>query len=146
MNRHWSERPFLATVALACVLVVAFVGGRQSVPPCPPCPEVEGGAFEARDASAHQVPRSGQWPAVRKRHLEAHPDCAVCRRTENVAVHHEQDFHSRPDLEIDPRNLITLCMPPRPCHLWWGHRDDYRKPANPDVREDAAIWRAKLSQ
>jgi hypothetical protein len=46
-------------------------------------------------------------------------------------------FHIRPNLELDPSNLITLC---RGHHLYVGHNGNW-KLWNPRVREDAADLR-----
>jgi len=47
-------------------------------------------------------------------------------------------FHLHPELELDPTNLITLCMQPgQECHLYVGHGDSW-KAYNPDVKQDAA--------
>ena len=62
-------------------------------------------------------PRSSHWPAVEKAHLAESPACACCTTASSTAkqqVHHVWPFHycialGRPDLELDPRNLITLC-------------------------------------
>lgn len=82
--------------------------------------------------------RSGQWPRVRREHLEREPACAACGRDEDVQVHHIVPYHVDPRLELDPGNLITLCSDP--CHLVFGHLLDYRRRSNPFVREDAAAY------
>jgi hypothetical protein len=86
-----------------------------------------------------------------------------------VQVHHVIPFHwcvllGRPDLELDPRNLITLCeaeagRPGEDHHLLVGHVDSFRS-ANLDVEVDAGVtfhgmtgvairadarWRAKVA-
>lgn len=90
--------------------------------------------------------RSGKWPAVRERHLEANPCCAVCGGTAKLQVHHKNPFHLQPDLELDPGNLITLCEVDRGgvnCHLFFGHLGNF-KAFNPAVADDAAAWRQKI--
>lgn len=113
------------------------------------------------EAARHGVARSVHWPRVEREFREANPACAACGSTEGVQVHHCFDFHEavllgRPDLELDPRNLITLCEGPLQHHLLIGHLDDFRS-YNPAVREDvltfapldalsvrvSPIWRAK---
>jgi hypothetical protein len=86
--------------------------------------------------------RSGHWPTVRAAYLEKHPTCEACGSADDLNVHHVAPFHLRPELELDPTNLITLC---REHHLSIGHDPDGPGPlrptwkaANPCVREDAA--------
>ena len=89
--------------------------------------------------------RSSRWPAVRARHLERFPTCAVCGGSENLEVHHvipvgHAKRIGREDLELDPLNLLTMCGPPRDCHWWLGHACDDRA-WRPDVRRLAEIIR-----
>ncbi len=105
--------------------------------------------------SAHEEPRSGKWPAVRKRHLEREPACAVCGyKGPGLQVHHVLSFSwpGGADKELDDGqdgtgtdgNLITLCGPEHhDCHLIWGHLLDF-KSSNSDVRKDAAWFREKI--
>lgn len=88
------------------------------------------------------MPRSGKWPKVRAAHLEKHPTCAVCGWKEDLTVHHIKPFSVRPDLELDPSNLITLCGK-HGCHLAFGHLYNYRR-SNPSVISDAAAWLEKV--
>lgn len=85
-----------------------------------------------------------------------------------MQVHHVIPFHwcvllGRPDLELDPRNLITLCedeagKPGENHHLLVGHLGSFQS-ANLDVEVDAGVtfhgmtgaalrgdarWRAKV--
>ena len=60
--------------------------------------------------------------------------------TEDVHVHHIEDFSTNPDRELDPTNLITLR---RDIHLLFGHLGNYRS-INPDIIEDAKVWKVKL--
>ena len=79
--------------------------------------------------------RSGKWPTVRKRHLESHSACEVCRGTAKLEVHHIRPFHLHPDLELDPSNLVTLCEALKDgvnCHLLFGHLGNF-KSFNDDV-------------
>ena len=87
--------------------------------------------------------RSSRWPAVRARHLERFPTCAACGASDRLEVHHVVPVGwakkiGRPELELDPLNLITLCGPPRDCHWWLGHACDDRK-WRPDVRRLAHV-------
>lgn len=70
--------------------------------------------------------RSGEWPRVRDAHLERFPRCAACGGTARAQVHHKRPFHIQPELELDPQNLLTLCMGPNECHLRIGHGDNFR--------------------
>ena len=90
--------------------------------------------------------RSGQWPTVERNHLKEHPACAVCGSTKKVNVHHIHPFHTNPELELDPTNLITLCECGKygvNCHLWIGHLGNFRC-INPDSVTDADVWFKKL--
>lgn len=80
--------------------------------------------------------RSIKWPDAKKLHLSKFPTCAACGSTKNQQVHHIKPFHLHPELELDPTNLITLCMD-NDCHLLVGHGDNF-KAYNPMVQEDAA--------
>jgi len=80
--------------------------------------------------------RSGHWPSVRKHHLESCPRCAACGSDKRLQVHHIKPFHLHPELELNDKNLITLCMGSNECHLLIGHGDDY-KCYNPNVESDA---------
>jgi hypothetical protein len=106
---------------------------------------------DAIHAEEHGVRRSPRWPAVERAFLKAKPWCECCGRDKvlprGVQVHHCFPFHfaillGRPDLELDPRNLIGLCETEKgiilPCHhVLLGHLDLF-KSYNAHVREDAA--------
>jgi len=80
--------------------------------------------------------RSSYWANVREKFLEDNPLCAACASHKSLQVHHIKPFHLHPELELDPTNLITLCMDVTECHLIVGHGDSFRC-YNPNVREDA---------
>jgi 5-methylcytosine-specific restriction endonuclease McrA len=89
------------------------------------------------------APRSSQWPRVRAAHLAIHPACEACGTRDDLNVHHVLPFHSHPERELDPTNLITLC---RHHHLTLGHvcpdgRRNWGECSNPNVRKDAARLR-----
>jgi 5-methylcytosine-specific restriction enzyme A len=88
-----------------------------------------------------QAERSNDWPRARDSYLAIHPACEACGATQRVEVHHVAPVHVRPDMELDPRNLITL---DRECHFRLGHWHNWRSDGNPYVREDAKYWRAKV--
>jgi hypothetical protein len=95
-------------------------------------------------------PRSPEWPKVAREHLAKQPHCACCKPGTNLhaplQVHHIFPFHycrllGRPDLELEPRNLITLCedeagRPGENHHLLVGHLDDFQS-SNLEVEHDA---------
>ena len=58
-----------------------------------------------------------------------------------MQVHHILPFHfcillGRPDLELDQRNLITLCQGTSDHHLLLGHLDDWQS-YNHTAKQDA---------
>jgi len=102
------------------------------------------------DAARYGIHRSAEWPKVEKLHLQAQPKCVCCtpemRPNAGVQVHHIFPFHycialGRPDLELDLRNLVTLCedeagKPGENHHLLVGHLDSFQS-SNLNVVEDA---------
>lgn len=90
--------------------------------------------------------RSSQWPKTRKAHLAAHPNCAVCGGTDKIEVHHIHPFHIHPELELDPKNLISLCESNKGgvnCHLHFGHLGNFRS-VNEEVVNDSETWNKKI--
>lgn len=90
--------------------------------------------------------RSPHWPKVRAEHLKLHPECAACGQTDKLQVHHIIPYSFDPSKELDPNNLITLCVDGpghMNCHLLWGHGGDY-KFSGINVRENAKIIRKIL--
>lgn len=81
--------------------------------------------------------RSSKWRSVRKEFLKKNKACAACGGKVRLQVHHISPFHLEPEKELDPTNLITLCMGRLECHLTIGHGGDF-KSFNPHVKEDAA--------
>ena len=91
------------------------------------------------------VARSGHWHSVEVDFLSKNPTCAACGTSESLNVHHRFDFHEaillgRPDLELDERNLITLCVGPMQHHVLLGHLDSYLS-FNPTVAADIVTYR-----
>ena len=83
--------------------------------------------------------RSGKWRAVERAHLKRYPVCAACGGTKRLQVHHVKPLATHPELELEPTNLLTLCMgTDGEHHLQVGHRGNWRK-SNPNAREDAAL-------
>ena len=82
-----------------------------------PCP-LERADQGAQIAAAFGIRRSPHWPEVVKEHLALQPTCVCClpniELKVGLQVHHIFPFHycialGRPNLELDERNLITLC-------------------------------------
>ena len=82
--------------------------------------------------------RSRHWPRVRKEHIRIEPKCAACGSKKKLQVHHIEDFSTKPDLELDQNNLITLCMSGSKCHITFGHLC-YWKSINEEVVSDS-LW------
>ena len=95
-------------------------------------------------ARRHGVARSPEWSRVEKEHLMHEPACVACGyRGQGVQVHHVKPFHLHPALELDPRNLITLCeIKGREHHLLIGHLDEWES-YNVHVRDDVRHYHGK---
>lgn len=97
------------------------------------------------DFSILSVPRSHEWPKVRKEHLKHEPDCQWDFCTNNIEVHHIKPFHVDATLELDDNNLITLCdCTNHRCHIDIGHLGNFRTKYNLNVREDCKLHRRPL--
>jgi hypothetical protein len=104
----------------------------------------------ARVAAVFGIHRSSHWSEVAREHLARQPRCVCCRADSSnqgiPQVHHIFPFHycialGRPDLELDERNLVTLCGRSRDRigenhHLWIGHLDNFQT-SNLSVVRDA---------
>ena len=90
-----------------------------------------------------KVNRSSKWPALRRTILDINKKCAVCGRKEKLEVHHIIPFNVRPDLELEPTNLIVLCADP--CHFVFGHLYNWSR-YNKAVIKDAMEWKEKIEQ
>ena len=87
------------------------------------------------------------WPKVRAEHLRTHPECAACGQKDMLQVHHIVPFHFDASKELDPKNLITLCVDGvghTDCHLMFGHGGNF-KCQNPKVVEDAKRFREMMA-
>lgn len=104
----------------------------------------------AHEALRHGIARSTHWPAVEREFVKANPLCAVCANPKSaIQAHHIFPFHycialGRPDLELDFRNLISLCetekgKPAQDHHLLIGHLDNF-KSSNVSVINDTVIF------
>ena len=92
-----------------------------------------------REHLVKRLTRSPKWPKVRRAYFKDHPRCEICGRKFNRQVHHIIPFHIRPDLELDPDNLITLCGRH---HFWWGHFEDWKN-WNPEIINDVKWYKVK---
>jgi len=91
-----------------------------------------------RESLTKPATRSDRWPTVRKHFLEKNPKCAACGGTTLLQCHHCLPFNDDPSKELDPSNLITLCMgTTEEHHLSIGHGSDFHH-FSETVREDAA--------
>ena len=90
--------------------------------------------------------RSSKWPRERNKYKKKHPRCAVCGSKKKVEIHHIIPFHYAPDLELDPKNFMSLCENKKygiNCHLLIGHLGNYKK-FNINCELDSLIWKGKL--
>jgi hypothetical protein len=98
-----------------------------------------------------KIERSPKWPVVEKAFLAKNPKCVVCGEGQQLNVHHMFPFHyvvlcGRPDLELDPRNLMTLCTrEDEQHHVLLGHLDDYES-YNPEVRGFVQTYKGQSNQ
>ena len=95
------------------------------------------------------IQRNPDWTRVQKEHLRKQPFCACCGKDTGkgkMQVHHKFPFHycialGRPDLELDERNLVTLCedkgSPNH--HILIGHLGNFES-YNPNVEEDIIAY------
>lgn len=91
--------------------------------------------------------RSSGWYRTRKQHLKKQPKCMACGGNQKIEVHHIKPFNINPELELDPKNLITLCESKSNgvnCHLLFGHLGNY-KSINPEAVKDSSVWLSKIT-
>lgn len=84
--------------------------------------------------------RDWRWLKVRADHLVKQPICAACGSHDDLEVHHKVPVHVDGRLELDPRNLVTLC---RVHHFWLGHLGDWQS-WNPEIVEDCLVMLRKV--
>jgi hypothetical protein len=103
--------------------------------------------------NAHGVQRSGMWKTIEKNYKKTYPNCACCGLSEPIVpiqVHHIIPVHfavllGRPDLELDFRNLISLCESTADLHCenhhnLLGHLHDFGS-FNPRVTTDVVTFK-----
>ena len=104
-----------------------------------------GGIFSNEWAKTGGAPRSPDWNRIRKAHIKLYPLCAIDNKKGTLLksneVHHILPFHEHPELELEPKNFITLC---RAHHLEWGHFYNF-KSWNSQVKKDAELWRKRVA-
>jgi len=76
-----------------------------------------------REQVVKRVTRSSGWNKVRTKHIKYNNFCAVCGKVKGLEVHHKESFKDHPELELDPKNLITLC---RRHHFFIGHLENWK--------------------
>jgi len=57
--------------------------------------------------------RDPAWRVTKERHKTVHPECEFCGSTEQIEVHHVIPVKDERSLELDSRNLLTVC---HACH------------------------------
>jgi 5-methylcytosine-specific restriction endonuclease McrA len=79
--------------------------------------------------------RSPQWKKVRLAHLKNNYWCKYCGNKTQLEVHHIKPFYLFPELELNPKNLITLCEKKiYNCHFRIGHLGKWKN-YNPEVKK-----------
>lgn len=90
--------------------------------------------------------RSPEWPRVRAEHLEKEPICVICGSKLDIQVHHILPYRKYPELELDGKNLITLCGSKMYNHHFLvGHAGNYMG-WNPHVREDSRLLKVRWEE
>src|SRR3990172_9527845 len=70
--------------------------------------------------------RSQHWSHVEREFSKTHQLCEACCATKNLQTHHVISFKHDPSLELEPSNLICLCMADSECHLRIGHGSNFQ--------------------
>lgn len=78
--------------------------------------------------------RSGEWRLVEKAKLKTQSVCEVCGTSKSLQVHHIKPYARYPELELEPDNLVVLCMDENDCHITIGHGNAW-KYWNPEVEK-----------
>jgi hypothetical protein len=100
----------------------------------------------------NSIPRHPHWNKINEGYLKKQPKCVVCGISENVVAHHIYPMHlcsevGRADLELDERNLITLCENGSISnhHLLIGHLGSFES-YNPEIDTDVVKFKCKKDQ
>jgi len=86
--------------------------------------------------------RSSGWPPVEKEVLAEHQECLACKAPSEVG-HHIIPFHVAPERELDKSNIAALC---HECHYYMAHFKGRWASWNPNIVEDAAVFRGELER
>lgn len=90
--------------------------------------------------------RSSGWEAVRDAHILKSPLCVACGGNKLLQVHHIVPFSVVAGLELDPDNLLTLCMGDFDCHLKLGHGGSFRRYNDRVVQDAMKFHKADIGQ
>lgn len=83
-----------------------------------------------------------RWRVLRAEFVVEQPVCQLCRRDQQLEVHHALPWAVAHHLRHDPRNLVTLC---RACHLRFGHLNNWRE-YNPQIFQLVRVVQQKHPQ
>lgn len=100
--------------------------------------------FVEQSPHAPKRKQSRAWRKVAAAHLRSEPFCAACGSRRDVRPHHVIPVSVDPSLELDLKNLVSLCESYSAgvnCHLFFGHGGQWST-YNPNVRADAWNYRA----
>jgi len=86
------------------------------------------------------VSRSSRWGYVRQGYIALYPTCAVCGTKKDIEIHHQRPYHLHPELELDSKNLISLC---RRDHLLFGHLGNF-KSFDAEIKVNARIMNDRI--
>lgn len=101
--------------------------------------------FTKKAEELYGVPRSGEWSALRARTIALSPRCAWCGGKTKLEVHHIVPFWVDKSKELDPENLIVLCMDPeRECHFKQGHNGISWRSYNLNIKRECAHRHGKV--
>ena len=85
--------------------------------------------------------RSSGWNVFRRIHIKDY--CELCEikvgLLKPLELHHIERFTDKPELELDPDNVITVC---RPCHLRFAHLGSFQSYCL-EIKELAEEWQER---
>ncbi|MEK6878319.1 MAG: HNH endonuclease signature motif containing protein [Nanoarchaeota archaeon] len=84
--------------------------------------------------------RSSQWGKLSRQFLKENPYCFCGEKAKTT--HHIIPFSVDSSKELLKENLFAVC---NHCHLRFAHLGSFRS-YNKNIREDAEVWRQKISQ
>lgn len=80
-------------------------------PRCPACIRREAQRRQAKQQQHFW--QSRQWRALSRAVRLRDGACTICGTTDNLTAHHRIPVADRPDLALDPNNIVAVC---RRCH------------------------------